>query len=250
MSEYKIKLDKKQIRNVLNAYVEKKKSMRIVIKHDDLLANGSNCVIKIGRANLYEIANAFNENRDAVIQFTTSNILSVVYCYKPSLIKRTDQAPATAGLELWSTSDEDLRRYAERLGIEPFSVISIDEPIDTDIGVYNSTRRAEGGMHWCCWYIDEKHNYIFDPFGMPIDTRMIRKIKAENNNKIVRSTLQEQDITESSCGQRCIVLLNELHKAKDAKERFEIFYKHTTTPRNINKEWRKLKLPFNSLAEK
>ena len=80
---------------------------------------------------------------------------------------------------------------------------------------------------------------------MPADKRIIKKLKEKNDNKIIRSTLQEQGIEEASCGQRCIVLLNELHKAEDAKERFDVFYKHCTTPRDINKEWRKLKLPFN-----
>ena len=247
MPEYKIKLSESQANDIIEQYKKNKKNMKFTIKHDDLLASNAEkpVVMRVSKDTLNEIVNAFNENRDAYIVLTRSNLLAVVYVYKRELITRVDQAPRGAGVELWSTSDQDLMRYAERLGIEPFSVISIDEPLETDIGIYNSMKRGEPGAHWCCWYIDKKHNFVFDPFGMAIDKRMIKKIKENNNNKIVRSTLQEQGIEESSCGQRCIVLLNELHKAKDPKERFDVFYKHCTTTRDINKEWRKLKLPFN-----
>ena len=247
MTNYKIKLSKTQANSIVEQYQKNKKSMKFTIKHKDLLANDvkKKVEIRVSKATMSEIVNAFNENRDAFIVLSRSNMLAVVYVYRRELITRTDQAPRGAGLELWSTSDADLQRYADRLGIEPFSVISIDEPIETDIGIYNSTPRVEGGRHWCAWYIDEKHNYVFDPFGMPIDKRIIRQIKAKNDNKIIRSTLQEQGVLESSCGQRCIVLLNELHKAETPEERFDIFYKHCTTPRDIEKEWKKLKLPFN-----
>lgn len=237
MEQIKIKLAPDQISKVIGAYDTGRKRTTVRVEFKDLLGDERTPVANVSKGVLNDITSAFNDQRHATIRLQRRAIIQLAEQYKA---KQEKKAKMEGGGALTTTDENQLKKYAEKLGIEPFSVISIDEPID-DICIYNSTPRADGGMHWCCLFIDSKQNYVFDPFGLPPDTRIIKQIRAKNKNRIMSSTLQEQGIDESSCGQRCLVLLNKLFNASEA-DRPEVFYKHCTTKKDINKLWKKLGL--------
>ena len=112
--------------------------------------------------------------------------------------------------QLKTTSGYDLIKYGKQLGLN----INI-----TDSGSLVNVRGrpkyviinldSEGpGTHWIAWHYDKELDRIsiFDPFGMPVDPRILRKAKKQA--KIARNCrMQVQSLTAESCGYWCLIFL-------------------------------------------
>lgn len=240
MNPYKIKLSEGLIQKIKKAKKNKLTKINILIMYDDLFADEDSPWVEISRKSIIEIVSAVNDERSARITLNRSNMTAILNHVKE--LKGT-------GVETFgATSNIDLLDYGKQIGLpEEFDVISIDEKLPK-IGIVNSTPREDGGRHWTAVYSDSVRNYVFDPFGIATDTRIMKQLKKRNNGQTIVNTLQEQGIEESSCGQRCLCVLYLLAKADDEKDRFERFNEICTTAmseKDLRKMWKELELPFN-----
>lgn len=240
MNPYKIKLSDELIKKIKRARKNKLTKINVLIPYDDLYADEDSPWIEISRKSIIEVVSAINDERSARITLNRTNMVT--------LLNHTKELKGTGVERFGATSNVQLLDYAKQIGLpEEFDVISIDEKLPK-IGIVNSTPREDGGRHWTAVYSDSVRNYVFDPFGMPTDTRIMKQLKKRNNGLTVVNTLQEQGIEESSCGQRCLCLLYLLAKADDEKDRFERFNEMCTTALSeddLKKMWKELGLPFS-----
>lgn len=123
-------------------------------------------------------------------------------------------------LGLNTSSDVELKALADDLKLKPFYIFAIDKfprKIKTGYYIINSNTFASGGSHWIALYCNKDKSEIFDPFGMPIDPRILRFAK-QNERQGVHNTNQIQDIKSQSCGYWC---LHFLHCKKEGMSMFD-----------------------------
>lgn len=119
---------------------------------------------------------------------------------------------------LTTTSNFDLQDIAKKLGLPKLNVVSIDEP-HSDFCIINSDVSAGPGIHWTARY----KKFIYDPFGMPPDNRIIKQAKRSHMDDIYCNTFDHQKLKESSCGYYCLHFLNIMHNSKDKYNTFYTF---------------------------
>lgn len=117
-----------------------------------------------------------------------------------------------------------MKEFAEKLGIKGLDVVPIDGN-HTDLCIINSATKQSGGKHWTARY----KQYIYDPFGVAPDTRIIEQAK-RTHPTIYANTMQAQDIEEDSCGYYC---LRFLYQMTHSKEPHNTFYHICTVDESI-----------------
>lgn len=103
--------------------------------------------------------------------------------------------------ELGISSSSDLLAAANALKLPPLQITTVDTP-HTDFAIINSDVSTGMGKHWTARF----HNYLFDPFGMPPDRRILTQA-TDAYPKVYSSTTQIQEIDENNCGWYCLQFL-------------------------------------------
>lgn len=114
---------------------------------------------------------------------------------------------------LRTTSNRDLINISQAIGLQPdLEICSIDTipDLDRDCNVIvNADIEKGNGTHWIALVNNSKRKYmiVFDPFGMPLDHRIISAGK-KSGKILVSVDTQTQDIEADSCGWWCIWFLS------------------------------------------
>jgi len=109
------------------------------------------------------------------------------------------------------TTNHELLDMIKKLGIRNFKGVimkdefsKLDNPWDTEYGIYNLEDSDETGSHWCCWCHKNNKWFHFCPYGADGPKEYIAYCK---NGEIISSTFQIQKFGTSVCGQLCILLI-------------------------------------------
>ena len=122
---------------------------------------------------------------------------------------------------LETTSNKDLRKIVDAMGmdLEIHSVDLLPSTIDPNMNyIINADVVSGPGTHWTALHTGGKYNVIYDPFGVPPDTRIKAFAKSGNNDLVVSIDKQSQHIDASSCGYWCIWFLYQREKGKSLGE--------------------------------
>lgn len=249
MPEARIKLNKEQLKKLEKLLqTPNRKSWTITIEPEDILAGPKSPKIKLSELNLKILTTAYNLQKSAIITLARKSVLQLGRHYFPELVignglgavvRIKQKLP-----ELKTTNETQLTEYAKQLGITPFAISCIDEE-HPDVGIINSDTRDGGGKHWTAVYIDHERgkNYIFDPFGVAPDQRILDQLEEKNPDFVsIHNTRELQNISESNCGQQCIRWLYAIFRTT---RKFQEHTRYCTTARtDLKKWWHKMGLPF------
>ena len=117
------------------------------------------------------------------------------------------------------TTDKFLESEAKRLKLKNFrGVFMSDElpkkPLKNECGIVNLESSKLEGSHWCCWWKHGEDKYYFDSYGILPSKQIVKYLKSPINY----STFQLQTFNDSTCGEWCLYMLNELNKGNDYKD--------------------------------
>jgi hypothetical protein len=116
------------------------------------------------------------------------------------------------------TTNYELLDMIKKLGICNFKGIimkdefaKLDDPWDTEYGIYNLQDSDETGSHWAAWCHKSNKWYHFCPYGADGPKEFItycRRVRGgKEPGQILSSTFQIQKFGTSVCGQLCILLI-------------------------------------------
>lgn len=231
MVEVKIKLNELQKNMVLKAVKKSQKRLIVEIPFEDLLADGNSPTINVNKQVLQDLADAYSRKTKVRIELKKSHLHRI----KNHLMReeKSKDASGSGISQLQATSETQLKNYGQQLGLDDLQVSTIDEAIPT-IGIINSDTRASGGKHWTAVFSDDKHNFVFDPFGIAPDTRITSALP--KGNQIISNTSQIQDMSENACGHHCLRWLHVMNKTRPEARRLKM-YKYCTMPQTPIDDW-------------
>jgi hypothetical protein len=252
MPSVKIKLNNRQLDIIKQAHRKGLPHVTITIRYEDLLGDKDTATVVANQALIKEMTDAFNEERRATIKIPKQRYANLIEFYDrlwgtsgEGMDSDDDDSMASyEEPELTTTSEVDLANYAKKLGLPNFTTASVDEDF-SNIAIINSTPRAQGGIHWTAAYITPQTNFLFDPYGLAPDLRIVDRVKSKNENLIKYNTLQVQGTTESNCGQQCIRWLYEIHNSDKKRGTMRKYCTEKKEP--IEQWWSKKGLPKNGV---
>jgi len=111
-----------------------------------------------------------------------------------------------------TTTNFDLKKIANQLGIKNFHVLMRDElqlikNKPTVNFITNLHTSDQNGVHWSAGVKNHQQNYYFDSYGLP-PTNEVREILGNG----IYNTFQIQKPGTTYCGQLCLYVLYKLQK--------------------------------------
>ena len=119
------------------------------------------------------------------------------------------------------TTNIQLIEMIDKFGIKNFKGVimrdefsKLDEPWETEYGIYNLGDSTTNGFHWCLWARIDGNWYHACPYGGDACKELLEYA----GEPVVSSTFQLQEFGETCCGQICVMLIYLLSEGVDFED--------------------------------